>query len=190
MARFTGSRPWRGLLWPAAATRPAASRISPASLVPVAGASAAVISRPPSARYPGQPEPEGRDELPLDLVDPAAEGQHEVAFRLNVQPNPQLGGRFVGRVAVPADDLRKELAEALQPLRSENLGRGRVGDVHRLRRRDLPVQQLVDAQAGLGLAQCPPHVGAVEQWPSIRCRLAGGPAAYPVIHGAEPAGRA
>src|ERR1700726_2953162 len=147
MARFTGSRPWRGLLWPAAATRSAASRISSAAPVPAAASLVAVISVP-SARYPGQPEPEGRDELPLDLVDPAAEGQHEVAFRLNVQPPGQLGGRLVGRVAVPPDDLRQELAEALQPLRCEHLGRGRVGDVHRLRRRDLPVQQLVDAQAG------------------------------------------
>src|SRR5277367_6212305 len=114
IGRFTGSRPWRGRLWPAAATRWASSRIAPAWAV--ATASVAVICpspacryagqlRPWSARHPGQPEPGGRDELTLDLVDPAAERQHRVAFRLDVQPPAEFGGPRVGRVAVTADDL-------------------------------------------------------------------------------------
>src|SRR5689334_1258133 len=110
IGRFTGSRPARGLLSPAAVSRSAAARIAAAS--PVA-ACVAVICVPPSARHPGQPEPGRCDQLPLDLVDPAAEGQHGVPLGLHVQPPGQAGGVRVGRVAVPGDDLLELLAEPL-----------------------------------------------------------------------------
>jgi hypothetical protein len=53
---------------------------------------------------PAQPEPRRRDELTLDLVDPAAEGQHGVAFGLDVEPAGKLGGFAVGWIAVAPDD--------------------------------------------------------------------------------------
>ena len=61
-----------------------------------------------SPRHPGQPEPGRRDQLALDLVDAAAERQHEVALGLHVQPvararrSPGRPGRRAGRRPPPA----------------------------------------------------------------------------------------
>src|SRR5262249_33918687 len=106
IGRFTGSRPGRALLSPAAASRSAAARIGAASAaVCVAVILASLREGGRSAGHPGQPEPGRCDQLPLDLVDPAAEGQHGVPLGLHVQPPGQPGGARVGRVAVPGDDL-------------------------------------------------------------------------------------
>src|SRR5215472_11946954 len=165
----------------------------PSSLAPSSLAPQSRRRRAPPARsswHPRQAEPGARDELPLDLVDPAAERQHGVALDLDVEPAHQLGGLGVGRVAVPADDLLEELAEPLQPYRAEHLRGGRVGDVHRRRDRDLPVEQLVDPQAGAGLGQPAPHIRLAQQRAAVRPAAAGGPAAYPVVQGRDPARRA
>src|SRR5580692_4891986 len=94
MGRFTGSGADRGGLWPAAAIRSAACLIA-------AAASSVAITSPRSPGDPGQAESRGRYQLALDLVDPSAEGQHDVSFGLNVKPGTELGSFLFSRVAVP-----------------------------------------------------------------------------------------
>src|SRR5215469_15559674 len=99
---LTGSRALRGLLSPAALTLSAAWRISAGSVMCLSS-NGRRDDRSPG--YPGQAEARGGDELPLHLVDPAAEGQHGVPLGLDVEPLDQGRGAGVGRVAVPADEL-------------------------------------------------------------------------------------
>src|SRR5450755_1128151 len=96
--------------------------VPPAS-VPASTAVTCCLLR--SSGYPRQLEPGRRDQLPLDLVDPAAEGQHRVALGLDVQPARQLGCAGVGRITMTSDDLLQQLAEMLQPFGGEDLRGGR-----------------------------------------------------------------
>src|SRR5215469_13143367 len=115
MGRFTGSGAGRGRLSPAAAARAAASVID---ALPVSVPTTPLFTSGPihlgaysprarSPRDPGQAEPGGCDEFPLDLVDPPAEGQDGVPFGLNVEPAAELGGFLLSRVPVPRHNLFK-----------------------------------------------------------------------------------
>ena len=114
-----------------------------------------------------------RDQLALHLVHSSAEGHHGVPLALHVQPAGQLGGRRVSQVAVAPHELYQLLAEPLDLLRPENLGRGRVRDVDRLGDRDLPVQQLVHPLGGGGAGQRAADVGPREQRAGVRAGTVG-----------------
>src|SRR5260370_2272255 len=114
IGRFTGSGAARGGLWPAAAIRSAAWMIA-------APASSFVITPSRSPGDPRQAEPGPGNEFPLDLVDTAAEGQHDVSFGLNIEPVTEPGRFLLRRVAVPRHHLFQQLAELLQPDGGEDL---------------------------------------------------------------------
>jgi hypothetical protein len=78
----------------------------------------------------------------------------------------------------------------LELLGGIDLRRGRVGDVDGGGHRDLPVEQLVDPQAGIGPPQRTADIRLGEQRPAVRPGPVCGPAEHPVIQTGEPASRA
>jgi hypothetical protein len=112
IGRFTASRAARGAASPSTRIRSAAASISALTA------------------HPGKGQAELGDELALDLVDAAAEGEHQAALGLHVQPVHELGRRGVGGIPMAADDLLEQPEDALRPLGGEDLRGRRVGDVH------------------------------------------------------------
>src|SRR5690606_39370749 len=172
---FTGSRPSRGALAPAAMIFSAAAVIS--SGVLVSGKELLLSDsgwgtgsgRTRSTWNPGQFQARGGEEFAHDLVDAATEGHHQVLFGAPVEPAQQFRGRRIGRVAEAAHDLFGQPAGFLQRFGGEDLGRRSIGDDLRLigvrilrGRRDLPVQQFVEPGHGVDTAQRALRFGFVE----------------------------
>src|SRR3954465_468981 len=185
IAVFTGSGHGGKARSPSAATC-SASAISRSCMLSPSATEA-------SARGPRQAEADHRDDLTLDLVDAAAEGQHQGALHPAVQPFDQVACLLVARVAVPRQRLADDAPGVLHALRAADLGgrgvrRAEPAEVHA--GRDLPVEQLVDAQEGVDLGDRAAYGGLLDQRPPVPARLGPRPGGEPVVGVAEVARRA
>ena len=108
---------------------------------------------------------------------------------MRVQPPQQFGGLLFGGIAVLGDNLLGQSADPLNPLGGEHLGGGGIGDLDGVpRRRDLPVEQLVDAPDRVDLAEGALDVVLIDRRDAVATGL-GRPGLNAVVDPGDLAGR-
>lgn len=107
----------------------------------------------------------GRNQFAHHLVDSTAEGDHQVALDLHVEPLHEISSFGIDRISVPPDDLFRESTDPLDTLGRKHFGCRSVGDIYRIRitRRHLPVEQFVEAVRRMNLAERAPYVNVIKQ---------------------------